>query len=64
MTHRVILAHIFFAAAWLCGSSLSVWMICKDVFQRRRVLAWVLLSVLLGVVVAAMDYYAVHGIAL
>jgi hypothetical protein len=64
MTHRIILTHIFFAAAWLCGSSLSLWMVSKDLFPRRRILAWILLSMLLGIVIAAMDFYAVHGIAL
>ena len=57
---HIIWAHIFFGAAWLCGSGLSLRMLCRDVFPRRKILAWVLLSLLLGVIVAAMDFYATH----
>lgn len=58
VSHRM-LAHVFFAAAWGAGL-LSLWMVCRDVFPRRRILAWVLLGVVLAGIFVAMDFYASH----
>lgn len=60
MTKHIVWAHIFFAAAWACGSFLSLWVFSKDVFPSLRWLAWSLLSLLLAGIIAVMDFYAVH----
>src|ERR1017187_4689764 len=59
MTGRAALAHIFFAAAWPCGS-LSLWIFCSGVFRRKRIPAWILTSILLGITLAGTDFVAFH----
>jgi hypothetical protein len=60
MTDRIILAHIFFTLAWVSGC-FCLWIFCKGVFPERRKLAWILSAILLVMVIAAIDFYAVHG---
>lgn len=57
MTGKVLLAHIFFFLAWPCGAW-SLWVMCNGVFPRRKKLAWVLTTILLGIVIAGIDLYA------
>jgi hypothetical protein len=59
MTSKVVLAHIFFFLAWPCGSW-SLWIMCQGVFPKRKRLAWVLTTILLGIITAGIDYYATH----
>jgi hypothetical protein len=63
MTHRIVLAHGFFVVAWAFGLW-SLWILCGGVFPRKKMLAWILLSVVLGILIAAVDFYCAHGTAL
>jgi hypothetical protein len=58
MTGRVVLAHIFFMAAWPFGS-IALWVFCKGVFRRKK-LAWMLTSIFLAIVLVGMDFIALH----
>jgi hypothetical protein len=58
MTGRVMLAHIFFFLAWPSGS-FALWFPCNGIFRRKK-LAWILTSLLLGIILAATDYVALH----
>jgi hypothetical protein len=55
MTGRIVVAHICFLLAWPSGS-LSLWMLCHGVFRRKK-LAWVITTFLLGVILAGIDLY-------
>lgn len=59
MTSKIVLAHIFFFLAWPCGSW-SLWVMCDGISQRRKKLAWVLTTIMLGVGIAGIDFYATH----
>jgi hypothetical protein len=60
VTENIRLAHVCFAAAWLSGS-FSLWFFCKGVFPARNKLAWVITSLLLGIILAACDLYAIYA---
>jgi hypothetical protein len=48
MTAKDVLAHVFFGLSWICGS-LSLWIVCKNVFQRNRLAWWILMAAVLGI---------------
>jgi len=60
MTTRGIFTHVFFELSWLCGS-FSLWIVCKNVFQKKKLMWWVLMMILLGIVIGAADFVATHS---
>jgi hypothetical protein len=59
MTTRGIFTHVFFVLSWVCGS-FSLWIVCKNVFQKKKLACWALMAMLLGIFIGAADLAAIH----
>jgi hypothetical protein len=59
MTAKNVIAHVFFIASWVCGS-FSLWILCRNVFQKRKLIWWILMALVLAVGIGATDFIRVR----
>jgi len=59
MTTKGALTQAFFALAWVFGS-ISLWIVCQNVFKTKKLAWWILFGVALGILLGFADYTALH----